>query len=104
MRLRSLVFDTVTLSEGFVMGPNRVNCAALFDYGRRIAYGTNDGVYFSNLCDPNRHPVRVLGIPDVTQIDDLQEYQLFIVLSGMLTPLAPFTSLIGMFLLQQKTL
>ena len=30
MRLRSLVFDTVTLSEGFFIGPNRVNCAAPF--------------------------------------------------------------------------
>jgi hypothetical protein len=49
MRLRSLVFDTVTLSEGFFMGPNRVNCTAPFDYGRGIAYGTNDGVHFSNL-------------------------------------------------------
>lgn len=30
MRLRSLVFDTITLSEGFFVGPNRVNCAAPF--------------------------------------------------------------------------
>lgn len=30
MRERSLVFDTVTLSEGFFMGGNRVNCAAPF--------------------------------------------------------------------------
>ncbi|PAV20204.1 CNH-domain-containing [Pyrrhoderma noxium] len=82
MRERSLVFDTVTLSEGFFVGAsNRVNCAAPFDHGRRVAYGTNDGVYFSNLRDPSRHPVRVLGISDVTQIDVLEEYQLLIVLS-----------------------
>lgn len=30
MRLRSLVFDTVTVSEGFFTGPIRVNCAAPF--------------------------------------------------------------------------
>ncbi|KAL5531399.1 hypothetical protein ACEPAG_4276 [Sanghuangporus baumii] len=81
MRERSLVFDTVTLSEGFFTGPNRVNCAAPFDFGRRVAYGTNDGVYFSDLRNPDRHPVRVLGISDVTQIDVLEEYQLLIVLS-----------------------
>jgi len=28
MRERSLIFDTVTLSEGFFSGPNKVNCAA----------------------------------------------------------------------------
>lgn len=28
MRERSVVFDTVTLSEGFFSGPNKVNCAA----------------------------------------------------------------------------
>ncbi|EJD07321.1 CNH-domain-containing protein [Fomitiporia mediterranea MF3/22] len=81
MRERSMVFDTVTLSEGFFTGPNRVNCAAPFDFGRRVAYGTNDGVYFSNLREPNRHPVRVLGLPDTTQIDVLEEFQLLIVLS-----------------------
>jgi len=30
MRDRSLVFVTVTLSEGFFIGPNKVNCAAPF--------------------------------------------------------------------------
>ena len=30
MRVRSTVFETITLSEGFFLGPNRVNCAAPF--------------------------------------------------------------------------
>jgi hypothetical protein len=30
MRERSLIFDTVTLSDGFFSGPNKVNCAAPF--------------------------------------------------------------------------
>lgn len=30
MRARSMVFDTVALSEGFFSGPNKVNCAAPF--------------------------------------------------------------------------
>lgn len=30
MRERSLIFDTITLCEGFFIGSNRVNCAAPF--------------------------------------------------------------------------
>jgi hypothetical protein len=30
MRERSMIFDTVTLCEGFFSGPNKVNCAAPF--------------------------------------------------------------------------
>ncbi|OCH85211.1 CNH-domain-containing protein [Obba rivulosa] len=81
MRERSMVFETVTLSEGFFVGPNRVNCAAPFSYGRRAVYGTDDGVYLSNLWERNRDPVKVLALKDVTQVDVLEDYQLLIVLS-----------------------
>lgn len=81
MRERSLVFETITLSEGFFVGPNRVNCAAPFDQGRRAVYGTADGVYLSDLWDPHREPVKVLALLDVTQVDVLEDYQLLIVLS-----------------------
>lgn len=56
----------------------------ILDQGRRIAYGTSDGVYFSNGRDHSRPPLRVLALQDVTQIDILEEYQLLIVLSGAL--------------------
>ncbi|EMD39301.1 hypothetical protein CERSUDRAFT_104516 [Gelatoporia subvermispora B] len=81
MRERSMVFETVTLSEGFFLGPNRVNCAAPFSYGRRAVYGTDDGVYLSDLWEHNRDPVKVLALKDVTQVDVLEDYQLLIVLS-----------------------
>ena len=44
MRERSMIFDTVTLSEGFFAGPNKVNCAAPFSkcfvssFGVFVAY------------------------------------------------------------------
>ena len=99
MRERSLIFITATISEGFFVGANKVNCAAPFSKhmldscvksstefniggGRRIAYGTNDGVYVSDLKEPNREPVKVLALLDVTQIDVLEEYQLLVALSG----------------------
>ena len=47
-------------------------------------YGTADGVYLSDLLQPNREPMKVLALLDVTQVDVLEEYQLLIVLSGRL--------------------
>ena len=52
--------------------------------GRRIAYGTNDGVYVSDLREPSREPVKVLALLEVTQIDILEDYQLLIALAGLL--------------------
>lgn len=49
--------------------------------GRRVVYGTDDGVYLSNLWD-RREPVKVLALKDVSQVDVLEDYQLLIVLSG----------------------
>ncbi|EIW79346.1 RhoGEF Rgf2 [Coniophora puteana RWD-64-598 SS2] len=82
LRQRGTFFDTVALSEGFFIGSNRVNCAAPFGDGRRIAYGTDDGVYLSDLWEPNRDPVKVVALLDVSQVDVLEEYQLLIVLSA----------------------
>ncbi|KAJ8521220.1 hypothetical protein ONZ45_g2019 [Pleurotus djamor] len=86
MRERSMIFDTVTLSEGFFAAQNKVNCAAPFHGGRRVVYGTDDGVYISDLKDPNRDPVKVLILLDVAQVDVLEDYQLLIVLSDYNDP------------------
>lgn len=45
-------------------------------------YGTDDGIYLSNLGERNREPVKVLALNDVQQVDVLEDYQLLIVLSG----------------------
>ncbi|KAH8093213.1 CNH-domain-containing protein [Cristinia sonorae] len=81
IRDRNTVFETMTLSEGFFVGAIRVNCAAPFGGGRRVVYGTDDGVYLSNLWERNREPVKVLALQDVSQVDVLEDYQLLIVLS-----------------------
>lgn len=60
------------------------------DQGRRIVYGTDDGIYLSNLWERNRDPIKVLALKDVSQVDVLEDYQLLIVLSGpSLFPLPP---------------
>jgi len=78
---KSLLFGTTTLSEGFFIGGNRVNCAAPFARGRRIAYGTNDGVYFADMAENHREPMKMLALPDVWQLDIMDEYELLIVLT-----------------------
>ncbi len=55
------------------------------DGGRCVVYGTDDGVYISDLM-VNREPVKVLGLLEVAQVDVLEDYQLLIVLSGELLP------------------
>ncbi|KII85858.1 hypothetical protein PLICRDRAFT_56335 [Plicaturopsis crispa FD-325 SS-3] len=94
MRERSMIFDTSTLSEGFFVGPiQKVNCAAPFHAGRRVVYGTDDGVYLSDLREANRAPVKVLALLDVSQVDFLEEYQLLIVLSERQVITFPFDAL-----------
>ncbi|KAI6041904.1 CNH-domain-containing protein [Pisolithus marmoratus] len=81
LKEKSTVFETVTVSEGFFTGVNKVTCAAPFGGGRHIVYGTDDGVYLTDLREPNRDPVKVLALLDVSQVDVLEDYQLLIVLS-----------------------
>lgn len=81
MRERSLIFDTITLSQSFFTGINKVNCAAPFSAGRRVVYGTDDGVFLSDLRDASRDPIKVLALAEVRQVDILEDYQLLVVLS-----------------------
>lgn len=53
--------------------------------GRRVVYGTDDGVYVSDLREANKGPVKVLALLEVLQVDVLEEYELLIVLSGKCT-------------------
>jgi hypothetical protein len=46
-----------------------------------MVYGTDDGVYMSDVTGRTREPVKILALTDVTQIDVLEEYQLLLVLS-----------------------
>ncbi|KAF8311473.1 RhoGEF Rgf2 [Clavulina sp. PMI_390] len=81
LRDRSTIFETWGISAGY-FGPGiRVNCAAPLNHGQGIVMGTDDGVYFGDLRDTTRDPIKMLGIPEVTQVDVLEEYQLLVVLS-----------------------
>jgi hypothetical protein len=60
--------------------------------GQKVAYGTFDGVYFQDLREPNREPIKVLALTDVAQVDVLDDYGLLIVLSGV-----PFVAVSELF-------
>ena len=51
-------------------------------------YGTDDGVYISDLREQNRDPVKMLALTDVAQVDVLDDYGLLIVLSCESPPAA----------------
>jgi hypothetical protein len=46
-----------------------------------MLYGTDDGVYMSDISERTQEPVKMLSLSDVTQIDVLEEYRLLLVLS-----------------------
>lgn len=46
-----------------------------------MVYGTDNGVYLSDLRDKNKVPVKVISVPSVTQVDVLEEQGILIVLA-----------------------
>ncbi|KAM3469737.1 hypothetical protein MY8738_010008 [Beauveria namnaoensis] len=82
LRARADFFNTTTMSSNFFGGTNQVNCVTPFDGGRKLLYGTDNGIYVSDRKVKEQIPRRVLETPSVTQIDILEEYQLLLVLSN----------------------
>lgn len=84
------VFDTITFPQGF--GSSRVNCLVLLksQLSRvntlgNILYGTDDGVYLYDTKSQSQVSQKVLSLPEVTQIETLEEEQLVLVLSARST-------------------
>lgn len=47
-----------------------------------MVYGTENGVYLAHLGEKNKVPVKVISVPNVTQLDVLEEQGILIVLAG----------------------
>ncbi|KMP03930.1 Rho1 guanine nucleotide exchange factor 1 [Coccidioides immitis RMSCC 2394] len=77
-------YSKTVLCEGFFTAVNRVNCLVPIDGGRKLVYGTDNGIYLSERWpkDKSAKPKRVLDATAVTQIDTLEEYQLMLVLAN----------------------
>ncbi|KAK3336141.1 CNH domain-containing protein [Cercophora scortea] len=95
LRARADFLNTTIISSGFFTGQNKVNCVAPFDGGRKLAYGTENGIYVSDRRskDKDAPPKRVIEIGTVTQVDVLEEYQLLLVLSNRSLYSYPLTAL-----------
>lgn len=96
LRERSSNFYTKTiLCEGFFNGQNRVNCLVPTDGGRKLIYGTDNGIYIADRWskDKSVKPKRILDATQVSQIDTLEEYRLLLVLSNKTLTSYPFEAL-----------
>ncbi|KAK7511818.1 CNH domain-containing protein [Phyllosticta citriasiana] len=83
LRDRSNIFTKEIVCEGFFNQSIRVNCCVPLDGGRKLAYGTDFGVYVADRRpkDASVKPRRVLDCKAVTQIDVLEQHQILLVLS-----------------------
>jgi hypothetical protein len=103
LRSRADFFNTSCISDGFFTATNHINCAAPFgesqipraqndgisllltyisDGSRKLLVGTDNGIYVLDRRAKGAAPKRVIEVPNVTQMEVLEEYQLFIVLSN----------------------
>ncbi|KAJ6443926.1 rho guanyl nucleotide exchange factor [Purpureocillium lavendulum] len=82
LRSRADFFNTTVISSNFFVGTNQINCVTPFDGGRKLLFGTDNGIYLADRKNREQVPRRVLETTNVTQIDILEEYQLLLVLSN----------------------
>jgi len=82
LRSRADFFNVNTLSSGFFQVGNFVNAVTPFDGGRKLIYGTDNGIYVSVRKNKDQPPKRVIEAQNVTQVDVLEEYGLLLILSN----------------------
>jgi RHO1 GDP-GTP exchange protein 1/2 len=96
LRERSSNFYTKTvLCNNFFNTNNRVNCLVPTDGGRKLIYGTDNGIYIADRWPKEKSikPRRILDATQVSQIDTLEEYRLLLVLSNKSLTSYPFEAL-----------
>jgi hypothetical protein len=83
LRERSNIFTKTIINEGFFNPSIRVTCAVPLDGGRKMALGTDAGIYVveRKAKDASIKPRRVLDCKGVTQIDVLEQHQIVLVLA-----------------------
>ena len=93
LRARADFFNTSIISSSFFVGPNQIKCVTPFDGGRKLLFGTENGIYLADRKNREQIPRRVLETPNVTQVDVLEEYQLLLVLSNKTLQSYPMSAL-----------
>ncbi|OAA53515.1 Rho guanyl nucleotide exchange factor [Niveomyces insectorum RCEF 264] len=83
LRARADFLNITIIPTKFTTAVNKINCAAPFDGGRKLIYGTDNGIYVADRkARDSTMPRRVVETQAVTQVDVLEEYQLLLVLSN----------------------
>ncbi|KAG4304085.1 hypothetical protein PORY_002449 [Pneumocystis oryctolagi] len=96
LREKSCIFKKHIICEKYFLRGNKVACVVPYDGGRKLIYGTENGVYVSDrksYSSSKATPVRVLAINGVTQIDVLEEYSILLVLADKTLYSYPMESL-----------
>lgn len=81
------VFTLTPLSSHFFDNNNKINCVVPFDGGRKLLYGTDSGIYVSDVkfADAGSRtvsrPRKVISRINIIQADILGEYQILLALS-----------------------
>ncbi|GME96424.1 unnamed protein product [Ambrosiozyma monospora] len=96
------VFTLTPLSSKFFDATNKINCVVPFDGGRKLLYGTDAGIYISDVkmnesSDPSSSvgsggapptngrvvskPVKIISKINIIQVEILGEYQMLLALS-----------------------
>jgi hypothetical protein len=83
LRERSNIFTKTIVNEGFFTPTIRITCAVPLDGGRKLALGTDAGVYVveRKAKDASIKPRRVLDVKGVTQVDVLEQHAIVLVLA-----------------------
>ncbi len=90
LREKNDIFTLSPLSStSFFNSLNKINCLVPCDGGRKLIYGTDYGVFISNVkrnknSTNNRivsAPIKVISQPNITQLEVLEEYSILLVLS-----------------------
>ena len=85
LRDRTNVYTKSILCDNFFTASNKVNCLVPIDGGRKLVYGTDNGIFVSDRKPrqpSDSRPRKVLEANIVTQMEVLEEYQLLLVLSN----------------------
>lgn len=89
LRSKSDVYTQHTLMQKFFDPSNRANCVTPLDGGRKLLYGTDNGIWISDTRASaggggrvTSTPQKVINMMSVTQIDVIEEYNTLLALSG----------------------
>lgn len=76
------VYTQKVLMGDYFRAGNRVNCVAPLDGGRKLLYGTDNGIFMSDIKGgTTSKPVLMIKMSNVNQIDVIEEYNTLLALS-----------------------